>query len=532
VLVQGLLQPAFPSVCTRMALPQGEPHAAEREIRSLARGSFISLCGKLLTKSARVVSGPVMARLLGVDGYGLYCLVDTSINFAMLVLGAPLSLGTVRLVAVHDGAGEDDRASGTVVFGGVASLVAGVLVALVMTFGGARLVAEDLLRHPAVTPMLEVTFWALPLLLLGTNLASGCLGKRTVVYQEMAEFSMRVGALVGGVALVLALARTSTPPVRAFWACTGVLVGGIVTALVGLVGMHRCFPRLKFGNWRLCDVAGLLGVSLPFVIILVSEFGVGRVNVFLAGLWLSTQDVAVYGALVAVTFVDSLGLSVVGGILQPTIADLYERGEMEKLQSVFFTATRWVSHLTLPLIVFCMLKAHSIMGVFGPTFVVGTLALQIAYLGQAVNASAGHTRCVLGMARGQWVLAVTHTVAMFSNLVLCYLLVKVHGMGLMGFAVSSSISVALSALLPMVAIRCQHGLRTYCWRSAKPVAAAVIAAPVLLWHPGGIWTDLAVGFALYVAAYVAASLALGLEPEDQMLLQRVAARFHRPSASA
>jgi len=205
---------------------------------------------------------------------------------------------------------------------------------------------------------------------------------------------------------------------------------------------------------------------------------------------------------------------------------------MEKLQSVFFTATRWVSHLTLPLIVFCMLKARSIMGVFGPSFVVGSLALQIAYLGQAVNASAGHTRCVLGMARGQWVLAVTHTVAMLSNLVLCYLLVKVHGMGLMGFAVSSSISVALSALLPMVAIRCQHGLRTYCWRSAKPVAAAVIAAPVLLWHPGGIWTDLAAGFALYAAAYVAVSLGLGLEPEDQMLLQRVAARLHRPSGSA
>ncbi|MCE5217427.1 oligosaccharide flippase family protein, partial [bacterium] len=384
----------------------------------------------------------------------------------------------------------------------------------------------------AVAPMLEVSFWALPLLLLGTNLASGCLGKRTVVYQEMAEFSMRVGALVGGVALVLALARTSPPSERAFWACAGVLFGGLAAVLVGLLGMRRCFPRVRLGSWRMCNVAGLVGVALPFVIILVSEFGVGRVNVFLTGLWLSTQDVAVYGAVVAVTFVDSLGLSVVGGILQPTIADLYERGEMEKLQSVFYTATRWVSHLTLPLIVFCMFKAHSILGVFGPSFVVGTLALQIAYVGQAVNASAGHTRCVLGMARGQWVLAVTHSVAMFSNLALCYLLVRVHGLGLVGFAVSSSISVALSALLPMVAIRCQHGLRTYCWRSAKPVAAAVLAAPVLLWYPGGIWVDLAAGFVLYLAAYVAVSLALGLEPEDQMLLQRVAARFRKPSATA
>lgn len=496
----------------------------QREIHTIAKGSLISLVGKTLTKGTRLLTGPVMARLLGLEGYGLFCLADAVVGFVMLILGAPFAMGAVRMVALHDGKAEEYAATGTVVFLGLCGLLGGAIVAAGMMLL-APAVAVGIFHRPELTQVLRIGIWVLPLAWSGFNLASGCVGKRTVLFHETGDLAFRAGGLAGGAMLVLLLARGQGAAVGAYWACAGGLIGGVGVATVGLWGVRRCFPALALKKWRQCDVLTLLGISLPLILVFVSQYGVARVNVFLSGAWLPTDQVAIYGAIVTVTFVDALGLQVIGSILQPSLADLHGRGEHEALQRVFLTATRWVCHLTIPAIVFCAVKASSVLGVFGPSFMVGALALQIAYAGQALNASAGHTRLMLAMAGGQWVLVVIHLVGMAVNLCLSYVLVYVLGYGLVGFAVSSSISVALSTLGPLIAVRRMYGLRTYTIRSARPIVLAILAAPLLFWRLQSVPLDLAVGFVLYFSAYILLNLMMGLEEDDRALLETAKARL-------
>lgn len=498
----------------------------QRELKVLAKGSAISLLGKVLTKGARILAGPILARLLNVDGFALYCLVDSTITFVTTLLTSPFSVSAVRLIAAEEQTTGGRRALATVAFVGLCGLVVGTGLAAGATWF-APLLARTVFGRPELTPLLRVAVWTLPLIWLGFNLSSACVGRRTVLYQELSDFVYRMGGLVAMVALVVMVGRGASPVGKALWACAGGVLGATGAAAVGLWGARRCFPGLAVRYWRECELRQLMGIAIPFMLMLLADYGVGRVNVVLSSLWLTTADVAIYGAISVLTSVDSLGLHVIGGILSPTVADLYSHGRKGELQAVFTAATRWVAHLTIPLIVFCALKSPSVLGLFGASFTAGAVALRVGYVGQALNASAGHTRNVLAMTGKQWTLVAVQVVAMSVNLTLSWVLVRVLGWGVVGFAAAASVSVALTALLPLLLVWRFYGLHTYSARSARPILLAVLATPVLLWQLKPVWLDIAVGFVLYFVSYIVLNLVVGIEEEDRALLRQARQRLRQ-----
>ena len=92
-----------------------------------------------------------------------------------------------------------------------------------------------------------------------------------------------------------------------------------------------------------------------------------------------------------------LFLTSVNLLFSPFAADLYARGQHERLDSLFKSATRWALAATIPTVIILWVAAADVLAAFGPRYEGGETALRILLAGQLVNVATGGVAFVLIM---------------------------------------------------------------------------------------------------------------------------------------
>jgi O-antigen/teichoic acid export membrane protein len=489
---------------------------------NVSRQSAIHLAGTLFTIMAGYAFKIYVSRELGAANLGLYALGTNTQSFLQIFVSLGLPLTAARFVAVY--AGQRDIArQRALVWGGLALIgVAGCLMALVM-LAARRWIANGIYQEPELAAYLPVFAGLLPLLGMVSFLGQVLRG-----YQEVAR-----STVISSFVLFTARIALSVSLLAAGWQLWGYIAGDVISAVLGTVLLGWVVwtvlpaqarrPSLKF-VWDRQMVTMMLTM---FAVSLLGFFS-GQADRLALGIYLDAEQVGIYSvALTTAAYIPML-LTSVNSIFGPTIADLYARGQMQLLEQMFQTLTKWVTAVTIPLVVTIIVFARPFMMIFGPEFTAGWPALVALALGQLVNVGTGSVGYLLLMSgRQRYELAIS---ALNVAIVLGLFVVLIPRWGVLGAALALSVGVVGSNLMRM--ILAWHTLRIRLYnrgflKLVVPAAASTALVAGLRLAYGGtqalgiglLWICGSIGVAYIVFAAVAYVSAL--DSNDRVLLDAV-----------
>jgi O-antigen/teichoic acid export membrane protein len=241
-------------------------------------------------------------------------------------------------------------------------------------------------------------------------------------------------------------------------------------------------------------------------------------------------QVGVYSAALRTGQVVVLFLTSVNLMFSPFVADLHNRGEIDRLDKLFKTVTRWTLIATLPMFLALFVVPSAFLRLFGSGFAGGETALLILLAGQLVNISTGSAGFVLIMTgRTGWDLLV-YAISLALDVSLAFWLCPRYGIE--GAAIANAVTFATSNVIRLFLVKKFVGIQPYDRHYGRLVAPAGVAL-ALMWlvHRAisqGWAIDLVATVAAGLVAYAGTYLLVGLTPQERRgagaLVARVKAR--------
>ncbi|MDS1269804.1 polysaccharide biosynthesis C-terminal domain-containing protein [Lipingzhangella sp. LS1_29] len=432
-------------------------------LRRVARGGALNLLGALVGAGVNLALVVVVTRGFAPEQAGVFFFA-TSL-FIMLVAVANLGTSNAMVYFVTRmrafGAGE--------LVPRVLRLAVGPVVVITVALGlGLAVAAPSLaaaLGEPTAGAYLRILALFLPCAVLLDTLLAATRGlhdmRATVVVEKvarpLAQLSLLAVAAATGAAGTLAVAWAGpylpAAVVAALWLCwilrrQDQAPSAADSARAGVPGHSATggtsAPRV--------DGRTFWGFALPRSVANVAQIGIQRSGIVLVALLRGAADAAVFTAVTRFVVAGQFASQAVQLAVQPRLTELLAVRDTAGTNTLYQASTAWLVALTWPLYLPVIVYAPVLMGLFGPDYPVGAVALVVVAVGMLLNAACGMSDLALTMTgRTGWNL-VNNLGALLVNVALCVALVPVLG--------------AVGAALAWVA-----GTLTRC-----------VAALVQLWH--------------------------------------------------
>lgn len=474
--------------------------------------------GTFFAFACRFVIALVLARGLGAEGYGLYVL---AVSAATLFAGISL-LGfddaMVRYVAIHSGRVDRDGLPGTIQLGFIVGLGGGLLMGAALYVLAAP-IGERLFDEPDLVPLLRLLALAVPFITLSNVLLGTARGFRRMDYAAFAE---KIVQSIVRMVLVLILALSGLLAVRSAVIAFG--LADVAASVTLIVLLNRGFPMrdtLRLGVRR--DTKAVVRYAIPLWLSgLLRQFRRNIQNVML-GAMSSIANVGVFAVASRVSMVAGVSSTSIYVSSRPLMAQLHDRGDRQGLGRLYATTTRWTFGLNVPFFLVIVLYAGPILHLFGEAFAGATTALILIAFAELVSAATGTCQGVIDMTG--------HTRMKLANTILNTIVligggaILIPRFGVIGAAVAALLAVAAVNVASVVEVWFLERLLPFDQASWKVVAAGAAAflfgLGLRALRPVG--TDLVAALVqgtLVSLAYVGAILALGLAPDDRLVVGR------------
>lgn len=504
-----------------------EPRKDEDHIADSARASGFLAGGNFFELASRAGIALLLARWLGVDGYGLYVLAVSaaSIFTGLSLLG--LDRAMIRYVAIMARRRDRSGLLGTIRLGLVVSTAGGIILGIVL-YVAATPVADGLFDEPDLAPLLELMAVVVPFLTISSVLVGVAQGFKRMEYSALAENVIQTLvrlALLGALALIDAL------DVLAALVVFGVADVAATLTLVTLLRRdwvrQHAVPERHRARY---DTREVMAFAFPLWLSGILRKFRNNIETFLLGTMSVISAVGIYSVVNKINLVGHVSyLAILGGV-RPTLAGLHDAGDRRALANVYATATRWTLAVNLPFFLIIVLFPTELLGVFGDDFRSGASALILLALAELINAATGVCQSMIDMTGHTTVKLINSFLWMVLAVVASFLLIPEFG--LLGAAVATLIAVSVVNMLSVAQVWFLEKLNPFDRRSLKPFGAGLIALGVglagrYLLSSANEYVTLASVGVLLVAVYLGALWVFGLEDDDRRILGAVTRRIRK-----
>jgi O-antigen/teichoic acid export membrane protein len=506
---------------------------AAADIRTVAKGGAIQVTGQISQRSVSFFFTAVAVRVLEAGGYGLFRLVAQVLAVAGQLGLLGFNYAAMRFIARARARGDHPAVRGAArvaVTGAAATsvVVMAVLIALAgplsASFADSAGQRDELARLVRIGAA-YIPFFALMQVLRYCTQAYKTMVPSVVVgnvIQPVARFVLGVSALLIGVSVAASQQWLVESAVVTLVASMGVgaLAGAVVYARVLTPEERRAKPRSEPG--------AMLRFALPQMgasLLGIQSLGIG---VLLLG-WLSVdREVGLFGVALALQGPAGVFLSGIVNIWAPVVTDLYERGAIDTLDSLYKTITRWVATFSLPVLGLLLLEPDLLVRLFATSRLADAApVVALLAVGNIFYTGTGPTGYVLSMTGRPGV--------NFANSAVAVVLYAVGGMvvvprhGAVGMAAVDAAVTALVNSARILEARLLVGVQPFGRSFLKPVGATLVAAVVLLaWRLVGGGTAVQIlGVVVAAAVYLGVLRVLGLDAEERYVWERIRARALR-----
>lgn len=403
------------------ALAAVEPtHLRRRLLPALLSASLVLPLGLALN----YVMNVVLARVLPVEGYGLFAYVQSVASLLAIAAALGFSSSMMRLVATYRT--RDERA----LLRGLLSssfayicLVSALLVVLLLIASWIWPNQRGGLMWSAILLIpLTVDIWR-ESTVRGLHRTAAAIIPRQVLLPLLT------------IILVVTFKLNKTSEILAAFAATLIIVEiyGLVQLRNAVKSLTNIRPRKETRQW--------LRISLPMGLSSVASFGLYRWDVVLLGLVVGLDAAGPYAAAARTALLASLVLRVVNLVIGPVLAELYHGGRLVPFKKLLVGATVGSGILGIPLYLLALLYPGAVLAIFGPAYQEAALPLQILATAQFINLATGPAGLALTMAKHE----VTNLILTFlsATVSLVGLLTLVPAYGIVGAAIATAFASAV-----------------------------------------------------------------------------------------
>jgi O-antigen/teichoic acid export membrane protein len=444
---------------------------SEEDIKKVARGAGTSLVGSSVGKGLFFLSQIIIARILGVEAFGLYALGLASVKICEIVARLGLNTGGMRFVSLY----KDEnipKLKGVLISAMGLSLVNGAVIgSLLYFFSGA--VAQNIFHKPELTDTLKLFALSIPFvsgMTVASSLLQGFHTAKFTVY--MRDFIQPIANIF----LIMCFFACGFNLEGVVWAFT---LSHLFASMTGLLFFKKLFPQLVEKETKpIYELKTLVSYSTPLLFVGFLHYFLSWIDTLMLGLLGTTKEVGIYRAASQVPFIMTLFLAAMNSIYAPLAAGLYQIKEMQRLSSIFKTTTRWVTYVTVPIFIFLVFSSKEIMMLFGNGYVeTGHMILIILSFGQLVNCMTGGVGYTLTMT-GRQNLELANSIGLVL-LSVALNIILIPRYGALGAAISSAISFALINLARLSEIYFMFKMIPFSQKMIKILAPVFISVLVL-----------------------------------------------------
>lgn len=375
------------------------------------------------------VSNYLLVKVSAANDYGAYVY---TFNLLYLLAGFCL-FGTdtllVKKIAIYNSNEKYPELKGIILFSLIVSVTGSVIVAI----------ASGLILK-FTRPTVEINWWLLSILTLVmlsiTSISQASLqGLKKIVYSQLAEKVLRPLLLI----IVLAAFFYSGKVIalnQMVW------LNMVVIGFAAVLTFSLLQRSLKAGVKPLItrfDRSGWVSYSASFFILNLLYVLNTRIDIFLLGLFKTNEQVGPYNIALRISEVIGFTQVIINFVLAPVVADLYEKGEMERLQKTVTRCSRVVLLAGSFLLIAILVFREQILLFFGEEFLPAETALIILCSGQFINIFFGSVGILLTMTGFQKLSIISLVLSVVVNILLNVILTP--KLSLTGTAIAAAASL-------------------------------------------------------------------------------------------
>ena len=468
----------------------------------------------------RFAFGVLIARVIGVEQYGLYTLGITVALIASNIAMLGLQVGMVRFLppAIHE---KDDSA-----IRGILQVCVGfpVLFSLILAFGLFLLaspIANLVFHDPRLIPALRIVSLLIPLDTLAF------MAYTITISFKMPKYSVIANNIIAPLAKLLLAAGF----LAVGFSTNGVLVSQVIASVAALVVMiyfvNSLFSLKRIIGSTRRNTSKILRYSFPAYLGWIVNTVRSNLSIMMLGLIGLTAGVGVFAAASRFSMIGTMFYLAVGNISTPIIADLHSRGEVSQMSAYYKTTTRWLVIFNLPIFLTAVLFAKPLLSIFGDDFTAGATSMMILAIGTLVYTCTGIGSNILDMTDHPKVNMVNSFIMVFITIGLNIVLIPRWGIN--GAAAATALSSTVNNIFCLLEVWYFDHMLPYNRSFLKPLLAGLIAAPLtylLIQHVlFSLLLELVVGGIFLWGTYTLTLYLLRINPDDHLVIEHLISRI-------
>jgi O-antigen/teichoic acid export membrane protein len=340
--------------------------------RFMLRGAAVAFVAQLFALVSGFTSQVLLARLLSPEGLGIYFLTQSVVIMTANVgeLGMPRPIA--RMISTDVGSGRAGAAlralaAVAVIGGGWGLLVVAAFASGLGDWIAVRIFDSSVMAASVVV----VALWIASKIIL--DLAAAVLQGLHRVGVSSVFASAIVPTTIAVSCAVMLWAGVEIRYQHAIWIASAatIVAGAIAVVLVwtpfsGVVADGP--PRMR----------ALLSSTLPIFGAGMLQVAAVQADLWIVGAQLSPSEVALYGAAKRLTVLVGFPVAILGFVVPPLIADLFARGERERLQRLVRAATTAASAPAFAAFLLFVLFGEQVLAIaYGDVYAEGSTVLRI-----------------------------------------------------------------------------------------------------------------------------------------------------------
>lgn len=504
---------------------EGLTKEAASDVRVVAKGGAVQVLGQITQRSLSFFFTALAVQLMGPRGYGVYRVVAQVLGIAAQLGLAGFNYAAMRFITRARATGDAGGVRGAARVGVRGALIGSALVVVAILLGADALAA----RFPEVgesrsnlAALFRLTAPYVPLFALLQVLRYCSQAYKTMVPSVVAGNIVQPGVrFVVGVALLAAGFQAAA-------ALTTLMVSVAVAAIVAAFYFRRLMSAEERSARPSAPVGEMVRFALPqggSSLLGVQSLGLG---ILVLGYYSGDVAVTLFSAALSLQGMGSVFLGGIVNIWAPVVSDLHSKGAIERLESLYQTINRWIATFSFPVFAALIIAPDVFLELFFPKATGAAAAVAIVAAGNLFYTGTGPTGYVLSMTGRPGVNLVNSIAGVALYLGLGAWLVPRHGV--VGMAVTDALVTALVNSARVVEAKLLVGVQPFGRSFAKPVAATLVGAAALLaWRalpPDAALFD-AAGIGVAAVVYFAALKRLGIDPEEQVVLDGIKRRVRK-----
>ncbi len=398
----------------------------------MVRGTVGSFLLKVMNTLLVFGTSLLLARLLGAKEYGVYAY---AISWAQLfAVPAVMGLNTllVREVAKYKALEDWGALRGILCWSDRIVLLMSIGIAAAFS-----LIVWSLQEKfsPEVRTALWIAMGLVPLLSFLLLRQGGLQGLGHVVEAQVPQFFLLPATflvLTVGIYFAFGLSGALAVGLR--------LIAGLVAVIAALFLLRKYLPEPVTGTLPLYRQRGWLKSAFPLFFVGAAGIINEKISTVMVGTMLGPEAAGIFDVALKGATLVNFTLMAVNMPLAPAVAELYAKGERERLQHLVTKSARVAFLGSLPIALGMILFGREVLSIFGRDFIGGSSVLAILSAGQLINVAMGSVALLLNMTGYEEDTVKGIGIAALANVVLNAILIPL--LGINGAAAANAVSMA------------------------------------------------------------------------------------------